>query len=326
MMTSTVESVCIFGSAARKTLDTLSDKDVLIVAGNTRRRQLLAKKWAGDGWSVAVYTPNRIIAMVRKGSLFVQHLKREGIIITDNQGWLSSILHLAEPKRSYEDDFLLAVQMLKPLERLRLGYWPQLMAADLGFVFIRNAGIYALAEQGIYEFAYERIVLELADVASLTVSEVKILQHLRALKVAYRSRNNTVVDLCDHNALLEICAKVARTNVLLKVSEYAPVRLFPIRYASLRDVEARMIMQFDVGMLDKGGLSDDVSSLWKMVVSPREYSWEIRKIDPAWIARANEILTRKAHQGQVAGENYFSPPASQNYYFEHKDAPVDPSE
>lgn len=290
MIAASVESVCIFGSAARGTADALSDKDVLIVTGNPCRRRQLTRKWAGDGWSVAAYSPNRIRAMARKGSLFVQHLKREGIIITDNRGWLANLLNSAEPKQSYEDDFLLAVQMIKPLQRLGFGYWPQLMAADLGFVFVRNAGIYALAERGVFEFGYERIVRGLVDIVGLTVAEVEILQRLRALKVAYRSRDHTLVHLGDHSALLEVCAKVARTNVLPKVPEDAPVRLFPIRYATLRDIEARMIMQFDVGRLDQGGLGGDLSSVWKMVTTPREYSWAIREIDPAWIASANQIL------------------------------------
>ena len=310
MIAASVESVCIFGSAARETSDALSDKDVLIVTGDPYRRHQLTRKWVGDGWSVAAYSPSRIRAMTRKGSLFVQHLKREGIIITDNRGWLASLLNSAKPKQSYENDFLLAAQMLKPLERLSLGYWSQLMAADLGFVFIRNAGIYALADRGVYEFGYERIVLGLEDIVGLTVAEVKILKHLRALKVAYRLRDQTLVSLGDHSALLEVCAKVARINVLSKIPEDAPVRLFPIRYATLRDVEARMIMQFDVGILDQGNLGDDLFSLWKMVTTPREYSWAIREIDPAWTTSVNQILMRKARHLQIAGDKHLSPQTS----------------
>ena len=298
-MTTPIESICIFGSAARGTADSMSDKDVLIVTGSPRRRRQLVRKWVGDGWSVAAYSPSRIRAMAVKGSLFVQHLKREGIIVSDDRGWLANLLNAAEPKRSYETDFHSAVQMLKPLDRLRSGYWPQLMAADLGFVFIRNAGIYLLAERGVYEFDYERIVDALADIAGLTISQVKILHHLRALKVAYRLRDQTLIDLGDRRALLETCAKVARTNVPEKIQEDAPIRLFPLRYATLRDLEARMVMQFDVGLMDHGGLTDDLSSLWKMVTTPREYSWAIREIDSAWITIANQALAQRA--ASVAG-------------------------
>ena len=113
----------------------------------------------------------------------------------------------------------------------------------------------------------------------MTLAEVKILEQLRALKVAYRLRDKSLVELIDRSALLDICAKVVRCNVTLKISEDAPIRLFPIRYATLRDFEAQMIMQFDVGTLDRGELNEELSSLWKMVTPPREYSCAIRKID-----------------------------------------------
>ncbi len=114
----------------------------------------------------------------------------------------------------------------------------------------------------------------------------------------------------DRASCYEVCAKVARTNVLPKVPEDAPVRLFPIRYATLRDIEARMIMQFDVGSLDQSDLGGDLSSVWKMVTNPREYSWAIREIDPAWIAIANQILARNALHSQKVDDKHLSPPTS----------------
>lgn len=103
-----VESVCIFGSAARGTSDSISDRDVLIVTRSSWRRRQLTRIWVGRGWSVAAYSPNRIQTMALRGSLFVQHLKREGIIILDNRGWLANLLSSAMPKRSYEADLRLA--------------------------------------------------------------------------------------------------------------------------------------------------------------------------------------------------------------------------
>lgn len=193
--------------------------------------------------------------------------------------------------------------MLKPLERLDLGYWSQLLAADLGFVFVRNAGIYALAEQGIYEFGYERIVRGLADIVGLTVAEIRVLQRLRAFKVAYRLRNSNLVDLGDHNALIEICAKIAQINIASTLPKNAAVRLFSVRYATLRDIEARMIMQFDVDALDHDRRDIELTSLWKMATSPREYSWAIRNIDAAWVTKANEILAQQTPGRGLISDN-----------------------
>lgn len=317
-MTAIVQSECVFGSAARGTEDALSDKDVLIVADDQNRMRQLVRKWEDTGWSIAAYSPSRLLALTRKGSLFVQHIKREGIIITDNGGWLANLLNDATPKQSYKEDFRLSSQMLKPLERLDFGYWSQLMAADLGFVYIRNAGIYKFAEVGVYEFGYDRIVNGLADAVGLTPAEVKILEQLRALKVAYRLRDKSLVELIDRSALLDICAKVAQCNVTLKISEDAPIRLFPIRYATLRDFEARMIMQFDVGTLDRGELNEELSSLWKMVTTPREYSCAIRKIDQEWVTNANRVLAREAPRRRIAANTYQFSHESMSVDSQHK--------
>ncbi len=303
-MPAIIQSECVFGSSARGTEDALSDKDVLVVADDQNRLRQAVQKWEGTGWSVAAYSPSRFRALIGKGSLFVQHIKREGIIVTDNGGWLADVLVEAMPKQSYEEDFRLSSQMLKPLERLDFGYWSQLMAADLGFVYIRNAGIYKLAEDRIYEFDYARIVDRLADATGLTTNEAKLLKQLRPLKVAYRLRDQSQVDLADRSALLEICSKVARSDVVSKIFEYSPIRLYPIRYATLRDFEARMIMQFDVVTLDRGELSEELSSLWKMVTTPREYSCAIRKIDQEWVASANEALSRDAPRRQKSDKNH----------------------
>lgn len=289
-----IESVCIFGSAARGSTDTLSDKDVLIVADDPKRRRQLEGKWAGEGWSVASYSPSRIRGMVRMGSLFIQHLKTEGIVVLDNCDWLANLLHSSEPKPNYKSDFQSALQLLKPLERLTSGYWQNLMAADLGFVFIRNAGIYTLADRGHYEFSYERIVKELAGDIELSRLEMDLLLRLRALKVAYRTRNRSPGNSFDLNTLLEVCSKVAGVHISQSISADAPIRLMPLRYATIRDVEARIIMKFTPPCLDQSMQTRELSSLWKMVTAPREYSWSIREIDSKWVATANRMLSQNS--------------------------------
>ncbi len=94
-------AICIYGSVARKDQDDLSDKDVLILFDGSNGYNKMKRKWADGGWSVASYTPKRLKKMANAGSLFVQHLKQEGLILEDTTGILNDILSAYEPKPDY---------------------------------------------------------------------------------------------------------------------------------------------------------------------------------------------------------------------------------
>jgi hypothetical protein len=81
-----IRSICIFGSVARSKSDSMSDMDVLIVAQDLQERQQLGAEWKARGWSVSAYTPSRFLAIIRSGSLFAQHIKHEGIVVSDEGG------------------------------------------------------------------------------------------------------------------------------------------------------------------------------------------------------------------------------------------------
>ena len=53
--------------------------------------------------------------MIQSGSLFIQHLKLEGIIIEDNGGWLFDTLDQAKPKKSYISDAAASVSLALPI-------------------------------------------------------------------------------------------------------------------------------------------------------------------------------------------------------------------
>ena len=113
-----VASICIFGSSARRNVDELSDKDVLIVSNDIDFLDAEKKKWAGRGWSVASYTVNRFENLINSKSLFIQHLKVEGLIVSDFGGWLERKLAAFVPKSSYMDECYRSVDLIRPIERL----------------------------------------------------------------------------------------------------------------------------------------------------------------------------------------------------------------
>ena len=118
MNRTSIESICIFGSSARVSTDCLSDRDLLVVASEKCRRDNIVRHWRRQGWSVAVYSPSRFLKMIAAQSLFVQHLRFEGIIVEDAYGWLADHLNNARPKQSYSLDAQRSVMLALPLERL----------------------------------------------------------------------------------------------------------------------------------------------------------------------------------------------------------------
>jgi hypothetical protein len=279
-----IESICIFGSSARRTNDSLSDKDVLIVSDDSHNRSNLVTSWERDGWSLAAYSPSQIRGMIRHGSLFIQHLKREGQLVTDRGGWLGLQLAEAMPKSTYKIDQRRSIDLIRPVERLGSTKWEGLLAADLSFVFFRNFGIYSLAEGNEYEFDYSKVIAFLASQHKLSNEESDALLSLRERKVAYRNRWDTVVDDFDTALLISICRKVSKSNGLTRIGKSSPIRLFPLRFASLRDAEARLVTLCDVKELDEGCVGKELGSIWKAVTAPRNYSSTIRKIDKTWVS------------------------------------------
>ena len=142
-------STCIFGSRARNRFDHLSDRDVLVVAPSELEVADASREWFASGWSVARFTQQQMIGMADRHSLFLQHLKQEGIILSDEDGFLSSIIQKYVPKLNYETELHDSFALLAALPRSPSAYWPTLCAADIAYVSVRNIAISRLAERGI---------------------------------------------------------------------------------------------------------------------------------------------------------------------------------
>ena len=272
-----VTSICVFGSVARDTADTISDRDVLIVVGDPALRREISRKWKSDGWSVSAYSPRRFMAMANAGSLFVQHLKHEGLVIEDRHGWLKECLRVAKIKPNYAQDARESLDLARPIERfaqdMTLVDYP--IVADLAFVSVRNFGINYLAQRGRLVFDYAQIVDELAEIFALSKQERDLLAILRFGKLAYRSGRSCA-------GIWGITANVrAVTHTLFgeglnqTISAHAPIRNLGSGYARLRDFEAAVIVKAS-GCLKEPGLAP----VWDWVQNPREYSWQVRQFDP----------------------------------------------
>jgi predicted nucleotidyltransferase len=79
-------AVMLYGSRARRTARPDSDVDVLqLVSDNPR-------SYSSGRVNVTAYTPEHLTLLGIRGSLFVRHLKDEGIVIDDRDGVLGGVL------------------------------------------------------------------------------------------------------------------------------------------------------------------------------------------------------------------------------------------
>ncbi|MCP4383667.1 MAG: hypothetical protein GY798_20000 [Hyphomicrobiales bacterium] len=277
MSAAPVKSICVFGSAARKTTDALSDMDVLILAEDRGQRFQLKRLWEERGWSVSEFSPSRFLRLVGAGSLFVQHLKMEGLLLSDAGGWMRNVLDGAALKTSYLSDALKSVCLAKPLERLNPfdDVSNQPLAADLAYVAVRNFSICASADKGCLSFDYHDLVTGIRDAHGLNRRETTLLHSLREAKKAYRDGavkchvSGTIGDLS------HVLSKIFTNCPLTQVDAVLPLR--GSGYVLLRDFEAAATAHLGRPVL--GDATHEFRTFWNKVRSPREYSWQIRSLD-----------------------------------------------
>lgn len=270
-------SICIYGSIARKDQDSLSDKDALILFDGSAKCQQLIRQWTIRGWSVANYTPNRLKKMANSGSLFIQHLKQEGLILEDPDSVLNDILSSYEPRSDYSAQIAESLSALQLLERLpfshELNYW----SADVLHVLLRNLGILRLANEGIYEFSFHGIAERLADIQLITREDLEVFDSLRSAKSAYRSGQLSATPI---NGIVEDGLRVIDKifGVSLERSRTLDLSMPGLTqpYFNLRAMEKILIAYNGLPQSRFLSLSNNQNKIWTRVMDPRAYSWEIK--------------------------------------------------
>ena len=280
MSESSIESVCVFGSSARSSTDELSDRDVLILADDNFRRDQLVTLWRQRGWSVAVYSPSRLLRIITSGSLFIQHLKLEGIIVEDKGGWLSDKLDKAKLKKSYTNDAMASVSLALPIERFDSDALIKnnLLTADLGYIAIRNFGICYLADKKKLSFDYGQIVSRLGKDFGLDRREIELLKSLRAGKVSYRESTECAWLDGSIGDLRYVLSKLFVDKPLVQIDNGSPTRRLAGGYAMLRDFEASVVARLGRCPTEPELLASGMEKIWNWVRDPRTYSWNIRSI------------------------------------------------
>ena len=101
-----INAVMLFGSWARGENDSYSDMDILIVTENEKqcRYSMMGTEYEVNREWLTIYSKDSLIRMKRYSSLFLWHLKMEGIVLYKRDTFIDVLLEqLPEYTKTFED-------------------------------------------------------------------------------------------------------------------------------------------------------------------------------------------------------------------------------
>lgn len=231
----TQDSIALFGSRARGDCDQHSDTDLLLVSDRLIDRE--KNVFANGGLSVSSFTWVQFETMASNGSLFLQHLKQESVLLSDASGRLRSTLRNFQPEldhrpRIFENRSLFELTSGTPDHANTLGW-----AFDVLAVAVRNHAVLLAAQDETYLFSHRALIDWLTQKFRLSSTEAVLLGSLRTLKREYRGTGKVLStgwqQLVATQALVERVFFVSCASAPKSLVEFAQLRL-----ASTPSVEA----------------------------------------------------------------------------------------
>lgn len=271
-------STCIFGSFARRRTDALSDKDILIAGPSEAHIVDAAQPYSTSGWSISKFTHQQLRDMASNGSLFLQHLKQEGAIIRDDDGFLGSIVANFRLRLEYGREARESFALLREITGRQATYWSSLCAADIAYGAIRNIAILQLAATKTYLFDYSELIDHFAFEAKLSSTTRDALLALRTLKHAYRKRLTT---LAPEPILINA---LAGADQIFGLSRHeTEIGCMTSGYGGLRKLELYLVSRADPRELDLLLGDDPLVGAWELIRNPRGYRPPRGLADAAWL-------------------------------------------
>ncbi|AER33421.1 nucleotidyltransferase domain-containing protein [Pantoea ananatis] len=146
-----------FGSITKGTMDKYSDIDLLIVCPDKQRKSI-HEKYKHTRYNISFFSNKQLFLMRDKGSLFLQHIKRDGVVLHDEGNALSSFLNSCQfmSPDSHEikrcESTLIFINSLP--DDVALLTWK----ADFFYCVTRDFLIKKLAVEGVLAFNIDEII------------------------------------------------------------------------------------------------------------------------------------------------------------------------
>lgn len=212
-----VDSIALYGSIARGDSDQLSDQDVILVSKN-ESDLVIAKKLAEEiGYSCSCYTWRKLKKLSQKKALFIQHLKKEAVIVSDRDEQLQSFLKDFEPASDYSREIECTKELIATTQYYANTFYIIGWALDVLAVAIRNIGILQLANEECYVFSYDAVLDKLVSIGLMSGHDKHFIASLRLYKSAYRNRRFDLLPKVDIlKNLHNIISRVFRIDMTSK--------------------------------------------------------------------------------------------------------------
>ncbi|PZX18418.1 hypothetical protein LX81_01049 [Palleronia aestuarii] len=261
-------SICEIGSVARCESDILSDKDLLAV-GCSVEAEMAVSDYKASGWNIAHYSWLEFNEMAQSQSLFVQHVKQDGRIVRDDQGYLRNLLDIYRPNCNYTEQLSSAIKPIRLFGGVESSYWGKLFQADILYVAVRNACILHRATVAEPEFDFKRLIDWASCIVGLTPAEKDTLLRLRLLKHAYRARC-TAIDVSDLIEISSATRKLANYWAGLSCAT-ENAKEVSNGYFEMRALEGQLVRAVGPVYMDKLDRSHELTELWSTICNSDPY-------------------------------------------------------
>lgn len=191
-------AIAKFGSLAVNQNDIFSDLDLLIVCPLSERG-VLYEQYTNKGFSVSFFNPEQLEYMQSKGSLFLQHLKRDAEIIIDDGAELRIFLESCEFTKPSEAEISKSVRTIQYIASLPNMPLTNTLKSDFLYCVTRDYLVKKLANENILAFGFKDISSYSVEKFGISEKEFDSFFKLRKIKSSYREIHNDNIHANDIN-------------------------------------------------------------------------------------------------------------------------------
>lgn len=247
-----------YGSSARGDTDSFSDRDFLIVGR-------VPNEFYSKKFDIVSYTKKRLERLRNHESLFLIHLRNEGVIIKDDNNWMKYFL--ASIQDYIPSDKVLKaahlnlsiVTSIRP-SRLALSCW-----FDMVYVFLRDYLVKLNAQNNHYIFSPECLLKPIEIKQKDKVQNIFYL--CREIKFLYRKKRNQTIFLDP-------------TLVSKTLIDTFDLRDFNFNFSwiikNYNHYDPYLILRLAEYGLLTGEIETECTDLNSYINNPSRYSWNIR--------------------------------------------------
>ena len=209
-----INSIILYGSEARQESDKFSDKDILIIVDRIESRvsiscELEKLNYNFEDNEITIHDEIQLNKMLKKGSLFLWHIKLEGKILYDDKDFFNLKINQLEKFEDYKNEFLYYKGIFNDLEKsiLDLSFQPKFDYALL-FTLIRNSCMLISYKDGNPHFGRESAFMYCKEkIKKFNFSKQKF-KKLLAFKLKYERGSPIIYPEIDMDSTILMAKKI----------------------------------------------------------------------------------------------------------------------